>query len=338
MYKSIHITEGCTKSYTDEVNNFIHHFESYDPRFDIQTSGSTGKPKTISFSKNQVIASAKFTGTFFQFKSHDAVLLNLSPQFVAGKLMIARALVYNLKLVLAPVIENPLQHILEFPFPIKLAAFVPHQVEAILNNARTRSLYNQIEHVLIGGTSIHPELEKRIAQQKNNSWASFGMTETLSHIALRLIDGKTKNYTCLPGYHIHTSQNQCLVVEPNEVVATPLVTHDIVEFISPNSFIWLGRFDHVINSGGVKIFPESDEKIISHLFPEHAFYISSLPDIKYGEIPVLVVENIALSTPQVNQLLQTIANLLPAYHAPKKIIMLQHFQRTANGKIIRTKF
>ncbi|MBK7128329.1 MAG: AMP-binding protein [Crocinitomicaceae bacterium] len=338
MYKGIYMTEGITESYIEEVNNFIRSFESYEPRFDIQTSGSTGAPKTISFSKNQVIASAQFTGAFFQFNSTDAVLLNLSPRFVAGKLMIARALTYKMKLLLAPVSENPLLHMDKFPFPIKLAAFVPHQVEAILNNERTRNLYNQIEHVLIGGTHIHPQLEKHIARQNNKAWASFGMTETLTHIALRLIDGKTKDYTCLPGYQISTDQNQCLVVEPNAVVEKQLFTHDIIELTTQNSFHWLGRFDHVINSGGIKIFPETDEKLIASLLSDHPFYISSASDVKYGEIPVLVVENLSLSSAQTDHLLASIAAILPAYHAPKKIITLQNFQRTANGKLIRTKF
>jgi o-succinylbenzoate---CoA ligase len=337
MYKDIVFPDGIQADYKQSVINFIAEWESYSPVLRVSTSGTTGTPKTIEFTKQQVEASARYTGRFFQFKKGDAVLLNLSPDFVAGKLMIARALVHELKLVVAPLQANPLSALTEFDQVLKLGAFVPYQVDAILKDPKTKSRYEKIENVLIGGASTTPELERKIAQLKNKNYASFGMTETLTHFALRPIDGKTAHYTCLPGITVSQDKRGCLVVEPNEILSERLVTNDCISLIDQQHFEWIGRMDHVINSGGVKIFPEADELLIRHLVNSR-FYITSKKNKTLGEEPVLVMEGTPMEIPAQEKLLKQIAAVLPKYHAPKSIIAVPVLDETPNGKIRRQKF
>jgi o-succinylbenzoate---CoA ligase len=337
MYKDIVFTDGIQEDYKQSVINFIAEWESYSPVLRVSTSGTTGAPKTIEFTKKQVQASARYTGRFFQFKKGDAVLLNLSPEFVAGKLMIVRALVHEMKLVVAPLQANPLEAVDGIDQALKLGAFVPYQVAAILKDGKTKSRFEKIENVLIGGAIMTPGLEHQVAQLKNKNYASFGMTETLTHFALRPIDGKTKHYTCLPGIAISEDERGCLVVEPNEILSERLVTNDCIRFIDPQNFEWIGRIDNVINSGGVKIFPEADEVLI-HPLINARFYITSRKSETLGEEPVLVMEGTAMEMSAQEKLLEQIAVVLPKYHAPKSIILLSKLDETSNGKVKRQKY
>lgn len=338
MFKDIVLLDGISHEYLQSIENFLAEWESYSPVISVSTSGSTGTPKTIEFNKKQAEASAKYTGRFFDFKPGDAVLLNLSPNFVAGKLMLVRVLTHQMKIVVAPLNSNPLLALKDFPHKIKLAAFVPLQVEEILSHENSKGLFNEIENVIIGGASISELLEKKIAAQKTKSFATFGMTETLTHFALRPVDGKTDFYTCLPGITISKDDRNCLVVNRNEILSESLITNDIIELIDETHFRWSGRFDNLINSGGVKIIPEADEKLIESLFGNTRFYITSKSNNKFGEEVVLVLEGDALNSTVEKEYLQKMEMLLPKYHAPRSIIVQAKFDETANGKIKRRKF
>lgn len=340
MHKDIVLLDGISDDYLQSILKFWTEWESYSPVISITTSGSTGSPKTINFSKKQAEASARYTGRFFDFKPGDSLLLNLSPEFVAGKLMIVRALVHNLKLVVAPLQGNPFKNRSTFPEKIKLAAFVPHQVAEILKDPDACILFRQIEHVIIGGAAIPTSLEQLIAENHPSAYATFGMTETLTHFALRPIDGKTDYYTCLPGVQVHADERGCLVVEVNDILQESLVTNDLVECLDKTRFRWCGRYDFLINSGGVKIVPEADEKRIEHLFGAKRFYLTSKPSVKYGEEVVLVVEDEEQGGMafQDRTFLSKLEALLPPYHAPKSVVVLSKFEETSNGKVKRKKF
>lgn len=337
MYKDIVFLDGIAEDYLQDITKFVREWESYSPIISVITSGSTGTPKTIDFTKKQVEASAKYTGQFFNFKKGETLLLNLSPNYIAGKLMLVRAMVYGMKILVAPLKSNPLEN-LNFGEPIKLGAFVPSQVQEILNHAKAKKNYLQIENVLIGGASIPNQLEQEIEKLSNKNFASFGMTETLTHFALRKITNQNDIYTCLPGIQINQDDRGCLVVEPNNVVQQQLITNDSIEFIDTKNFKWKGRLDNVINSGGVKIFPESDEKLIEHLFKNQWYYLSSKKNERWGEELVLVVEDEQWSIENQEKILHQIEKILPKYHAPKSIIFIDKFDETGNGKIKRKKF
>lgn len=335
MHKDIVLSDGLHPDYVQEIENFLAEWNSYNPVFRIQTSGSTGLPKTIEFNRKQMEASAQITGQFFDFRSGDTLLLNLSPRFVAGKLMIVRALVHGMKLVVAPLAENPLE---EFTMPdtsIKLAAFVPYQVKSVLAYEASREKFNQLQNVLVGGAHVQLHLEKEIGLQKTKSYASFGMTETLTHFALRALDGLTDLYTCLPTVSVSQDERGCLIVEPNAVVGERLYTNDLIELLDSKTFRWLGRADHVINSGGVKIFPETDERLLEQVISDRRFYLSARSDEKLGEEVVLIVEGEPWDQEEEAQILSRVKQLLPRYHAPRSVIYLNQFEETPNGKIRR---
>lgn len=337
MIKDIVLSDGISSDYLHSVHDFIREWESESPLITLATSGSTGVPKHISFSKDQLIASAKMTGDFFGLNAGDAVLLNLSPEYVAAKLMIVRAWVHGLNLVLAPVSANPLIDLKPFKPRVKFGAFVPYQMRAILANTESCKRYNEIDQVLIGGAAIPQELELAIARQTTQSYASFGMTETLTHFALRKIDGSTKSYTCLPGVTIAQATDGCLIVNPNAVVQDAVLSTDVIHKMSEKEFIWLGRKDYVINSGGVKIHPEQIEKLIEPILQDRKFYISSQKSELLGEEVVLVLEGES-SMPLADNLMEQLKKALPAYHSPKSIIYQSKFAETESGKIKRVKF
>jgi o-succinylbenzoate---CoA ligase len=338
MYKDIVFLDGVDEDYLQSVVNFVEEWESYLPVLRISTSGSTGEPKTFEFKRKQVEASARYTGRFFDFKKGDSILLSLSPNFVAGKLMLVRALLHKMKIVVAPLNANPLQEIEKFPTSIKLAAFVPYQVNEILRKEQSKIIYQTIENVIIGGAEIPRELEMKICSLTNKNYATFAMTETLTHFAMRRIDGRTDFYTCLPGIKINRDKQGCLVVEPNEILTTRLTTNDMIELVDDTKFSWVGRIDNVINSGAVKIFPETNEKLIQHLFKDVRFYLGSKKNAALGEEVVLMIEDVLWTEKRREDILIEIEKLLPKYHHPKSILFFDKFEETKNGKIIRKKF
>lgn len=338
MFKDIVFMNGVTQDFQRSIENFISEWESQSPIIEVQTSGTTGIPKTIQFNKEQAIQSAKKTGEFFQFKMGDSLLLNLSPNYIAGKLMIIRAMVHNLKLIVAPLQSNPLLNIDSLPNKIKLAAFVPSQIIEILSHEKSTANYNQIENILVGGAQVSQELEKKICKFKPKAYASFGMTETLTHFALRKIDGKTNYYTVLNGVAIELDNRSCLKVKSIGINDDFIQTNDLVELVDAENFIWLGRYDNVINSGGIKIYPEKIEALIQPYLNEYLFYITSRKNDKLGEEVVLVVESSQQSEQEKKRLLQDLKNILPPYQNPKDIYVERKIETTISGKIKRSKF
>lgn len=336
MFKDIVFTAGVDDSFKESVFRFIREWDSYSLEIELKTSGTTGVPKSFKFNKSQLEASAKMTGRFFDFKQGESLLLNLSPDYVAGKLMIVRAIVHNMNLIVAPLKSDPFAELNELPFKIKLAAFVPMQIHEICSNENSLRIFNQLENVLIGGGALNKNLEDKIALQNPKCYATFGMTETLTHFALRPVDGQTDFYTCLPGVQISVDNTGCICIEKNEIVSQKIVTHDVVELLDKNSFRWLGRSDNLINSGGIKIQPELIENKIAHLIPV-PFYVTSKKDERLGEKVVLILES-EVSPENEKDLLLQLKNELPSYHAISEIICLNKIERTDNGKIIRRKF
>jgi len=347
MYKDIVFLDGIDDDYRQSVINFVEEWESlpvrrsqagYFPILRISTSGSTGPPKTFEFSREQVEASAKYTGQFFDFKKGEWILLSLSPNFVAGKLMLVRAMLHEMKIVVAPLNSNPLKDVTFFSNPIKLAAFVPYQINEILKDEHSKKIYQTIQNVIIGGAEISPTLELEINQLTNKNYSTFAMTETLTHFALRLVGGKTDYYTCLPGITINQDARGCVVIEPNNILSEQLITNDVIEKIDETKFRWKGRIDNVINSGAIKIFPETDEKLIANLFGEKRFYLSSKKNDALGEELVLIIEDFLWNKKNQEEILSEIEKIVPKYHGPKSILFFDKFDETKNGKIIRQKF
>ena len=330
MHKDIVLCDGLSAEYLQRINNFITEWESQNDSIEVCTSGSTGKPKKIILSKENVRASARATGRFFGFEEGQSLLLNLSADYIAGKLMIVRALEHKMKIFIAPNQENPLQGIQLNK--IDFGAFVPYQLAAILNSAETKETYNKIRNVIIGGAPLTTKLEQAVRKLPNQTFTTFGMTETITHFALKNISKNERAYHCLPGIEIGIDERGCLIIEKNQI-SERLITNDLIEIINSKTFIWKGRIDNVINSAGIKISPEEIEEQIAQFIPNNRFYVGGRTSEKFGEELVLYVEGEKPLSWDGDY--EDILKTLDKYHQPKAVIFQREFSTTKTGKILR---
>lgn len=283
----------------------------------VHTSGSTGKPKQIVLQKNAMIASARATGTFFNLQPKNSALLCLSADYIAGKMMLVRALTLGLHLDAVEPNSNPLEH-KKFDF----VAMVPMQV------ANSLDKLHWVETLLIGGTKVSYQLAESILKTDCKAFESYGMTETISHIAIKQIG--EKSFTVLPNVSIAVDERNCLVIEALDLSPEKIITNDSVEILSPTQFVLKGRIDNVINSGGVKIFPEEVEEKLSKYISVR-FFIASIPDEKFGEKVILVIEGKPFNIDT------SIFSEVSKYQTPKEIVFIDAFVETETNKINRKK-
>lgn len=283
----------------------------------VQTSGSTGKPKQILLDKSAMIASAKATGTFFNLQPTTSALLCLSADYIAGKMMLVRAMTLGLHLDVVEPNSAPLES-----KKYNFVAMVPMQV------ANSLDKLHLVSTLLIGGTKVSFQLAESILKTNCRAYESYGMTETISHIAIKSIG--EKEFTVLPNVLISKDNRNCLVIEASELTTDKIITNDIVEILNPTQFILKGRIDNVINSGGVKIFPEEiEDKLAKYITVR--FFIASKPDEKLGEKVILVIEGKSFELDTI------IFSRLSKYQIPKEIIFVDEFVETETNKINRKK-
>lgn len=296
----------------------------------VQTSGSSGEPKLIRVRKTQMMNSACATCYQLRLTPGDRILLCMSLQFIAAKMMVVRALVAGLNLHLVAPSGYPLK---DTNLKFRFAAMVPMQIYNSMQVALERERLQQIAVLLVGGSAVDPKLEADLQAFPNPVYASYGMAETLSHIALRRINGPEASdyFTPLPSVSVFLSEEQCLIIDAPLVCEHRIYTSDKAEMRGDGSFRILGRTDNVINTGGIKVQIETLESFLSD-FIDLPFAISSLPDEKFGEIIVLAVEGI-LDDALLTQTLHS--ENLPAHQFPKQIITLDRLPRTESGKINR---
>jgi O-succinylbenzoic acid--CoA ligase len=317
LFQSIQLKEELQA----KVETFCHQWEN-GQAMSIRTSGSTGKPKDITFTKEQFITSAQKTIAFFELKPETKALLCLSPDTIGGKMMLVRALVGNYSLLITNPSLDPFEHVEE---QIDFVALVPAQLAHIFRNPSSLSKLKKVKYILIGGADIPEALCEQLRAHELSAYQSYGMTETISHVALRII-GQESDYHALPGIHF-TSENDCLRIHYPEIHSTPIQTTDVVELIDEHTFRWKGRSDFAINSGGKKIHPEELEKRLSS-FIAGRFILSSIPHPVWGEALVLLSEEPI--TLQKSALLSSFSNAeIPKFAQTVTMIM------TENGKIQR---
>jgi O-succinylbenzoic acid--CoA ligase len=331
MHKDITFLDDVTEATRQKVLKFVKDWNSEDKWTEVNTSGSTGTPKTIKLSKKHIKASANATVSFFKLEANQSILLALSTDYIAGKMMLVRALEHHLKIIVAPLKSNPLD--LRLEQPIHFSAFVPLQVQTILDNKRSRANYESISNVIIGGAVINDNLEAELQTLPNKNYATFGMTETISHIALRNITKKEEHYTAMPQVDFSINEKNCLVINAPLVCGEILETTDCVELISTKQFIWKGRADFVINSGGIKLHPEEIEKKIKPLLSSNQFYLIGEDDNVLGQKLILKIES--SDSLDLTILQQQLKTVLTKYEIPKEIQLVPSFKMTDTGKIIR---
>lgn len=323
------IKEG--EDYEKEIGVFLLDWLTDKSTVTVMTSGTTGEPKAVQVNKKAMYASAMATADYFNLSQKSKVLHCLPCQYIAGKMMLVRALVLGLDIHFVKPSATPFENTNEvFDF----CAMVPMQVEASLDKL------NQAHKIIIGGAPVSEELEEAIVAHfdplHTRVYQTFGMTETLSHIAVRPISKEAlhqNKFMTVKGVKISTDGRGCLVVTAPELVSQPILTNDLVTIHHDFSFTWLGRIDHLINSGGVKLIPEKIEKILKDSVKGN-FFLTGIADPTLGEKMVLIVEE-----PQEENLMSVLCSLeqLEKYQCPKEIIHVPNFVFTSNGKLRRQK-
>jgi O-succinylbenzoic acid--CoA ligase len=321
--------------FAQEAFTFCKDWLAGKDRFVQATSGSTGTPKLQEITRQQLKASARATGAFFGVNSEFKLLCCLNPAYIAGKMMLVRALVWDCEITLVEPNAAPLATQEE---PFDLVAMVPLQVETSLASLSSLEKLKAIRTVLIGGAPLSDSLQIALHQEGIAAWQTFGMTETVSHIALAPIGTGELYYEALPGVEIGVSENQCLWILSAMSGSEKIQTNDVIELRSKNSFVWLGRADFVVNSGAIKLFPEQLERRIAPLLektcPGCAYFLYGEKDSRLGEQLVLYVEGTGEENKQL-ALEVGLKQILGKYEVPKKIYFKAAFAYTPTRKINR---
>ena len=312
------------------VEEFLAQWNDASPTMEVRTSGSTGTPKLIYIEKERMRASARMTCDFLELKPADTTLLCMPLDYIAGKMMVVRALERNMKLLSVepsghPLADNTLSDLNEGI--VHLAAMVPLQVWNTLQVPEERERLCHIKHLIIGGGAIPRELEQELRTLPINVWSSYGMTETLSHIALRRIS--EDYYSPLPDISLSQDQDDCLIISAPSLCAQTLYTNDIVRFHGKDHFQIIGRRDNTICSGGIKIQIEQVEAWL------HSIGMDNIM-ITYREDKALGQALVYLTTDEINtdMLRKSVPTDTPnsKFWLPRHIVKVPTLPLTPTGK------
>ena len=318
---------------------FVQKWFSSANTFEQTTSGSTGVPKSIVITRQQMIASAQLTSEALQLKAGETSFLCLDPAYIAGKMMLVRSFVVGMKIVAVNPSANPF-HDLPRNVPVDLTAIVPMQLNEVIQSDQAYRL-DSTKNILVGGAALNEEaMQKKLSTLSGRVYATYGMTETVSHIALQALNGPfaSEYFTVLPGIKISADERGCLEINAPHL-GEKILTNDLVEIKNPSHFKWLGRADNIINTGGVKVIPEKIEAEIHRLFEQHEvknkFLISGIPDIMLGSKIIMLIDG-ELGGFTLESLKSHLKEILPTYEIPKEIYTNINFVFTENGKINRS--
>lgn len=294
---------------------------------ELKTSGSTGEPKIILVEKSQMLESASMTARYFEFQKGQTALLCLPVHYIAGKMMVVRAMLSGLNLLCVPPSGDPLAT-LPPDTVIDFAPLLPMQLNAVTTSP-------SIKKILLGGAPVDPLQEQQLQLFPSEIFHGYGMTETLSHVALRHVNGPQQSdvYEALNGIDFETDERDCLIINA-PFLDEPVTTNDVVDLHSSTSFSWKGRADFVVNSGGVKLYPEEIERKVAEYIP-FRFFFAGLPDERFGEKLCLVMEGTPLAVEEINYLQDILRNHLDKYENPREFIFVTEFRMTTSGKINR---
>lgn len=313
------------EDFKQELEAFLEEWFNEEATLLVHTSGSTGTPKEMRVEKERMKASAGLTCSFLGLRAGDSALLCMPLKYIAGKMVVVRALVADLDLWTVEPSGHPLKGLTEAPV---FAAMIPMQVYNSLQVAEEKSLLQQIQSLIIGGGAIDARLAAELQELPNEVWSTYGMTETLSHIALRRLNGPEASewYTPLEGVEVRLSEEGTLIIQAPRVCEGELQTNDLAEINSCNQFRILGRKDNTVNCGGVKIQIEEVEQALKNYLTQ-PFVITSVPDVKFGEKIVLLIEG---ELPA--QLDAIYEQALPMYWRPKSTVGVRRMPLTETGK------
>ncbi len=330
--------------YEQQIGDFLMDWLNNKEQIAMRTSGSTGEPRTFLMQKEKMVKSALATAEFFRLQPGDTALMCLPVGYIAGKMMLVRAMVIGLQIDCVEPSSSPLTGIRK---KYDFCAMVPLQLRSSLNDLEG------IKTLIIGGAPLSATLKQQVQDRTTGIYETYGMTETVSHVAVKRVNhilgshepahlsGSNESsksemacFHALPNITFSQDPRGCLVIEAPGLLDNPLVTNDMVNLISEKAFVWLGRYDHIINSGGIKLNPEQIEYKLSPGI-DCRFLIAGVPDDRLGQRLVLVLE----SEDQAGISLQNLAKTpnIEKYEMPKEVYHLAKFEETGNGKVQREK-
>lgn len=346
IYKNIEYTEldiknlqvdKLTESILKETITFCQKWLHGVQEFNLYTSGSTGKPKKITVSRTQMERSAHNTCQFLGLHKDDIALVSLNPTFIGGKMMLVRALLYKMTAILSsPTIEEITSTMQEHS--CSFYAFVPLQLEGIIHTGLS-GLMKNAKAILLGGAPMSKTLEQKTQLHNLPVYQTFGMTETVSHFALKNIREST-NYRVLPNIQIRTDERDCLVVKGAVTNNQWITTNDRVALIDNNHFQWMGRVDNTINTGGIKIQIEAVEEVIEKVLNDSLesipeFTVVGMPDDQLGERITLAIVGEPLDDRILGGLKEEIKASLGKYANPKEVVFVDKLPKTPTQKVDR---
>jgi O-succinylbenzoic acid--CoA ligase len=309
------IKEG--EDFEKSVGDFLLDWFDHRPTIEMMTSGTTGTPKLITVEKQAMVNSALATGDFFDLSPGNKALHCLPAKYVAGKMMFVRGFILGLDMDFVAPSSHPMEN---NDTKYDFAAMVPLQAQNSL-----KQLVN-VKKMIIGGVKINKSLESALSKLKVEAYETYGMTETITHIAAKRIGEKA--FTVLPNVTISYDDKNCLVIHAPRISDDVIVTNDLVELVNENQFVFLGRIDNVINSGGIKMIPEIIEEKLSGKIGSR-FFVAGKPDDTLGEKLVLVAEG------EIQTFDDHVFEGLDRFEKPKEILFTPKFIETGSGKIMR---
>jgi len=268
--------------------------------------------------------SAQATCKYFSLDSESTIHICLPVSFIAGKMMLVRGIISGANVVVEEPVVSPM---LVHPSTISLSAMTPAQAHKVLSDDRERLI--DVKNLIIGGAPVGMDLEDQLQHVETSCYSTFGMTETATHVALMRLNGTNKSdvFRAVGDVTFGVDDSMCLVINSESLGLANLITNDIVEIVDSSSFRWMGRQDHVINTGGIKVFPEQIEKKMGHTLNGN-FFFAAMPDDQFGEIVILLVEG---------KERRIDLTVLSKFEQPKRVYFVERFSLTGSGKIDRKK-
>jgi O-succinylbenzoic acid--CoA ligase len=313
-----------------------------DSHFSLATSGTTGAPKPILLTRSQMEASARATAAALGLRDGMTSLVSLPTRYVAGRMMLVRGLVLGLQMTLVEPSANPMRDLLESTH-VDFAAFVPLQMATMLDDQAATHHLQRMQAILVGGAPISHHLASRLSRLNSPVYHTYGMTETATHVALRRMSGPSRERTFrpLPGVQLRLDTRGCLAVLGPMTNNEWVQTNDLALLEADGSFEWSGRVDRVINSGGVKVQPETVERSVEEQLAAlelpswraRRFFVTGLPDPRLGQRVTLVVEGDPSFPIEERQLLVNLRERLGPIEAPRQILYIRRFVETSSAKV-----
>lgn len=283
--------------------------------------------------------SAARTIKALEIKPGDEALVCLNTHYIAGKMMLVRALEHQLRLTIVDPSSNPFGQ-LQPGYQPDFMAVVPMQLQPLVHDPESHNRLNNMKAILVGGAPVTTPLKTAVQTLHCPIYETYGMTETLSNVALRLLNTSKKSdrFVPLEGVVVRITERGCLAIH-DPIQTEPVITHDLGEVDQRGHFTWLGRLDHVINTGGIKVYPEKIELTLAELLkeirPSFNYFIGPTADDRFGQVVTLFVDKNGLSQTDLNSIIAKISELPSSPEKPRKVAFMNAWRLTETGKTDR---